>query len=214
MAESLGEAVAVAAVAAAVADVALETPAEDVAAEEPAAPVVADVTLDAGAGADIVEATETLPTEGSVTIPVPEVAVQALEAAVDEPAVNIAVEAPVEAAEDPSEAIPAVTVVVEDESGETAVAVEAPAGPEDSPAPVEPIARPKSPWTPSYSVVRQGSMPPEEVEELEQLPPPIAVEVIAEPEVTETTIPVPIIVTEVVEEPANDLLGEEVSLPL
>lgn len=210
MVESLGETIAVVAVAAAVVDAVLEHSVEDVAVEEPVASAVVDATPDvAPSEAEIVEPIESLPAEGSSTILAPEVAVEAPEVVVAEPAIDN-IEAPVEVAEEPSEVVPAVTVVVEDESGETAVAVEVPA-PEHIPAPAEPVARPKSPWTPSYSVVRQGSVPPDDVEELEQLP-STAVEVNSGPEVAETTIPIPVILTEVFEEPASDSPTEEVSL--
>ena len=218
MAESIGEAVAVTAVATAVADAVPEPSAEEevAVAEEAVVPAPVDTTPGPEAvssEAEIVTAIETLPAEGSVTIPAPEVAAEVPEVVADEHAADGIVEAPAETVEESSEVVPAVTVVVQDESGETAVAVETPAVPEDATAPAEPVARPKSPWTPSYSVVRQGSgsVPPEEVEELEQLPPPVAAEVTAEPEVAEITIPVPVILTEVVEESASDLPAEEVS---
>ena len=218
MAESIGEAVAVTAVTAtAVANAVPEPSAEEevAVAEEAVVPAPVDTTPEAVCSeAEIVTAIETLPAEGSVTIPAPEVAAEIPEVVADEHAADEIVDAPAETVEGSSEVAPAVTVVVQDESGETAIAVETPAAPEDATAPAEPVARPKSPWTPSYSVVRQGSgsVPPEEVEELEQLPPPVTAEVTAEPEVAEITIPVPVILTEVVEEPASDLPAEEVSL--
>ncbi|KAH9928599.1 uncharacterized protein B0H18DRAFT_1210133 [Fomitopsis serialis] len=202
---SIGEAIAAAAaLATVVIGVANESSSDDAVAS-------ADETVvpleHAASEAELVKAVEELPIEGAFTVPaVPETGVESAEAAVEATGIDAVAEEPV--IEEVSDVAPAVTVVVEDAVGETAVVADATIDSEiTAPASIE---RPKSPWTPSYSVVRQGSesLSPEEVEGLEQLPPPVA-EVQATLEVVDTTIAVPVILTEVVEEPANDLQPTE-----
>ena len=81
---------------------------------------------------------------------------------------------PTAAAVEVEEAVEAPAIAVTSETAEdTPLVVDT-----DAPAvPAADIERPKSPWTPSYSVTTQGPSVTEEeakeVEELEQLPPPV-----------------------------------------
>ncbi|KZT07623.1 uncharacterized protein LAESUDRAFT_811890 [Laetiporus sulphureus 93-53] len=112
------------------------------------------------------------------------------------------------------DATPAVTIdVSEDIAGKVVEQDNLPAAEGSLPAAATETERPKSPWTPSYSVTRQGSgvdadadEDKEEIAELEQLPPPANEAQAESSTVEETAIAVPVIRAEIV-----DVLTEEPS---
>jgi hypothetical protein len=70
--------------------------------------------------------------------------------------------------------VPVIAEGVQESEQTEEPAAAAPESTADALSPAEPEERPKSPWTPSYSVTTQGNGIPEEnadVQEIEQLPP-------------------------------------------